>query len=55
VIAVAESGVESLGDVADRARWGADAVLVGSVFSASDDPEAAVRALTRVPRIPRAR
>jgi indole-3-glycerol phosphate synthase len=55
VIAIAESGVESLGDVADRARWGADAVLVGSVFSASEDPEAAVRALTMVARVPRAR
>jgi indole-3-glycerol phosphate synthase len=55
VFAVAESGVESLDDVADRARWGADAVLVGSVLSASDDPEAAVRALSHVERIPRAR
>ncbi|HMI58482.1 MAG TPA: indole-3-glycerol-phosphate synthase, partial [Gemmatimonadaceae bacterium] len=52
VIAVAESGVESLADVEDRARWGADAVLVGSALSASDDPEATVRALTTVERIP---
>jgi indole-3-glycerol phosphate synthase len=55
VIAVAESGIESLADVMDRARWGADAVLVGSLFSQSDDPAAAVRALTGVPRRPRAR
>ena len=55
VIAVAESGVESLEDVGARARWGADAVLVGSVLSASDDPEAAVRALATIERIPRAR
>ncbi|HEV7706520.1 MAG TPA: indole-3-glycerol phosphate synthase TrpC [Gemmatimonadaceae bacterium] len=55
VIAVAESGVEVLGDVEDRARWGADAVLVGSALSRSDDPEAAVRALTGVARVPRAR
>jgi len=55
VIAVAESGIEGLADVEARARWGADAVLVGSVFSASDDPEAAVRALTTVHRIARAR
>jgi len=55
VIAVAESGVESRRDVEDRARWGADAVLVGSVFSASTDPEAAVRTFSVVPRIPRAR
>ena len=55
VIAVAESGVESLENVGDRARWGADAVLVGSALSASDDPEATVRALSQVERIPRAR
>jgi indole-3-glycerol phosphate synthase len=55
VIAVAESGIECVGDVVARARWGADAVLVGSVLSASDDPEAAVRAMTSVPRSPRAR
>ncbi|MBK5188808.1 MAG: indole-3-glycerol-phosphate synthase [Gemmatimonadaceae bacterium] len=55
VIAVAESGIQGLDDVRDRARWGADAVLVGSVFSASDDPESAVRALTGVPRSPHAR
>ena len=55
VIAVAESGIESLADVMDRARWGADAVLVGSLFSQSDDPAATVRALTGVPRRPRAR
>ncbi len=55
VIAVAESGIESLGDVASRARWGADAVLIGSVFSQSNNPEGAVRALTGVPRSPRAR
>lgn len=55
VIAVAESGIVTAEDVAARARWGADAVLVGSALSASTDPEAAVRALSRVPRILRAR
>jgi indole-3-glycerol phosphate synthase len=55
VIAVAESGIESVEDVVARARWGADAVLVGSVLSASDDPEASVRALAIVPRSPRGR
>lgn len=55
VIAVAESGIESHADVAVRARWGADAVLVGSILSRSNDPAAAVRALTAVPRSPRAR
>ena len=55
VIAVAESGVDGVTDVEARAGWGADAVLVGSALSASDDPESAVRALTRVPRSRRAR
>jgi indole-3-glycerol phosphate synthase len=55
VIAVAESGVERVADVVARAEWGADAVLVGSALSASDDPESAVRALTHVPRSPHAR
>ncbi|HLB09763.1 MAG TPA: indole-3-glycerol phosphate synthase TrpC [Gemmatimonadaceae bacterium] len=55
VLTVAESGIESRSDVADRARWGADAVLVGSILSRADDPAASVRALTGVPRSPRAR
>jgi indole-3-glycerol phosphate synthase len=55
VIAVAESGIESLADVSDRARWGADAVLVGSIFSQSSDPEATVRSFAGVPRSPRGR
>lgn len=54
-IAVAESGIEGVADVEARARWGADAVLVGSMLSASSDPERAVRALTGVPRRGRAR
>ncbi|MEO6210245.1 MAG: indole-3-glycerol phosphate synthase TrpC [Gemmatimonadaceae bacterium] len=55
VIAVAESGIETIDDVTERARWGADAVLVGSVFSRSESPQSAVRGFTGVPRIPRAR
>lgn len=55
VVAVAESGIEGADDVAARARWGADAVLVGSTLSASADPEQAVRALVNVPRSARAR
>ena len=55
VIAVAESGIETLADVSDRARWGADAVLVGSILSQSSDPETTVRSFTGVPRSPRAR
>jgi indole-3-glycerol phosphate synthase len=49
-IAVAESGMSSRDDVVAAARWGADAVLLGSFLSASPDPEAAVRALTGVQR-----
>jgi indole-3-glycerol phosphate synthase len=54
-IAVAESGIDGVHDVEARARWGADAVLVGSTLSASADPEQAVRALTGVRRIAHAR
>jgi indole-3-glycerol phosphate synthase len=54
-IAVAESGISTRADVEVRAGWGADAVLVGSTLSASDDPEGAVRALTGVKRGSRAR
>lgn len=45
-IAVAESGMRTPDDVETAARWGADAVLVGTSLSAAADPEAAVRALT---------
>jgi indole-3-glycerol phosphate synthase len=55
VVAVAESGIERAADVIARSEWGADAVLIGSVLSASEDPETAVRALTQVPRSRRAR
>lgn len=50
VIAVAESGFKSLADVERVAASGADAVLVGSQLSASENPEAAVRSLTGIPR-----
>ena len=53
-IAIAESGISTRADVEARAAWGADAVLVGSALSAAGDPEAAVRALTGVPRRVRA-
>ena len=49
-IAVAESGVQTRADVERYAACGADAVLVGSSLSASDDPESAVRALVGVRR-----
>ena len=55
ILAIAESGVKSVADVARLADAGADAVLVGSELSASADPEAAVRALTGVARTAGAR
>jgi indole-3-glycerol phosphate synthase len=53
IIAVAESGISTIADVERVASRGADAVLVGSSLSSSDDPEGAVRALASVPRVPR--
>ena len=55
VIAVAESGVKSAADVGRLAEAGADAVLVGSELSASQDPETAVSSLSEIRRNPRAR
>lgn len=46
--AIAESGVAARDDVERFARCGADAVLVGSVLSASADPAEAVTSLTGV-------
>ncbi len=54
-IAVYESGVQHADDVRRAAQLGADAVLVGSVLSAAQDPVAAVRALTAVPKEKRRR
>jgi indole-3-glycerol phosphate synthase len=53
IVAVAESGVQSRSDVERYAAIGADAVLVGSVLSASSDPERTTRTLTGVSRRPR--
>jgi len=47
--AVAESGIAARADVSRFADAGADAVLVGSVLSASPDPAAAVTDLMGVP------
>ena len=55
VIAIAESGVQNREDVERFARYGADAVLVGSVLSASPSPIDAVRQLTGIRRIARGR
>lgn len=54
VIAIAESGMHTREDVARAAASGADAVLVGSVLSQAEDPEAALRDLVGVPRSRRA-
>lgn len=50
VLGIAESGVRSRADVERYAACGADAVLVGSVLSASGDVAAATRDLVGVPR-----
>jgi len=52
-LAVYESGVTGVDGVQQAAATGADAVLVGSGVSAAPDPQAAVRALVGVPRVPR--
>jgi indole-3-glycerol phosphate synthase len=54
-IVVYESGVGAAIDVERAASLGADAVLVGSALSRSEDPRAAVAALIGVPRTSRAR
>ena len=50
VLAIAESGMRSRADVERYAACGADAVLVGSMLSASGDAAAATRALADVAR-----
>jgi indole-3-glycerol phosphate synthase len=53
-IAIAESGYMTRAEIENVALAGADAVLVGSSLSASRDPQAAVRVLAGVKRVPRA-
>ena len=55
IVAVAESGVKSAADVKRLAAAGTDSVLVGSEISSASDPEAAVRSLTKIPRVDSAR
>lgn len=50
IVAVAESGLRARSDVELVARWGADAVLVGTALASAADPAASVRALTGVAR-----
>jgi indole-3-glycerol phosphate synthase len=54
LIAVWESGIDSPAHVRRAAESGADAVLVGSVLSRSDNPERLVREMSTVRRQPRA-
>jgi indole-3-glycerol phosphate synthase len=54
-VAVVESGVRDERDVRAAAALGADAVLVGSALSASQDPTAMVKSLAAVERRPGAR
>ena len=50
ILAVAESGISTVGDVERYAACGADAVLVGSSISAAAQPIEATRAIAGVPR-----
>lgn len=50
VVAVAESGMASVIDVAAAAAAGADAVLIGTALSAASDPSTILAEVTRVPR-----
>ena len=50
VVAIAESGIASRGDVERVAAAGADHVLVGTAVAHLAEPREAVRALTGVPR-----
>jgi indole-3-glycerol phosphate synthase len=55
IVAIAESGVKTRGDVQRYALAGADAVLVGSSLSSAPNPVVATRELADVPRSDRAR
>jgi indole-3-glycerol phosphate synthase len=55
LVAVVESGISTITDVARVAALGVDAVLVGSSLSSADDPEALVRQLASHPRKHRVR
>ena len=53
LVVIGESGIETPEDVARMGAAGADAVLVGESLVRSDDPVAAVEALTGQPRVAR--
>lgn len=54
-VAIAESGYSDRASVEGAASCGADAILIGSYLSAAHDPEAAVRRLSGVQKVSRAR
>ncbi len=53
VVAVAESGMSTEGDVRKAAAAGADAVLIGTALSSARDPGRLARELSGVPRLGR--
>jgi indole-3-glycerol phosphate synthase len=53
IVAVAESGIASVADVSRAAAAGADAVLIGTALSASDDPGRLARQFAGVARVGR--
>ncbi|HUQ21283.1 MAG TPA: indole-3-glycerol phosphate synthase TrpC [Gemmatimonadaceae bacterium] len=55
LIAIAESGYSTRDEIVAVAAAGADAVLVGSFLSASNEPAQAVKAIIDVPRVNRVR
>lgn len=55
LVAVAESGMKTPGDVQPARDAGADAILVGSAISGASDPTASVRALASINRHPATR
>jgi indole-3-glycerol phosphate synthase len=50
VVAVAESGMATVADVAAAGAAGADAVLIGTALSAAADPDAVLRGLSGITR-----
>jgi len=49
-VAVAESGMHTAADVAEAARYGADAVLIGGALASAGDPHTGAQAMSRVER-----
>ncbi len=54
-VLIAESGIRSVRDAERFRDYGADAVLVGEPITQANDPEAAIRELANISRVPQAR